>query len=585
MVPAPLLLASTELPRAMAEPEKEQLREHGGGAESDSSSHDGSSEPAPQLHARTFLAVVAVCLIYFAQLVSLVGAGVQGQTIGAHFNDTSKVVWFASAIAIFTVVLGPIVSQAADYWGRKWFLVTLTLAGAVGSVVISRASSLNMVIAGFCLIGTAFGTQPLLHVVASEVLPRRWRGWAQACPLMFSTLGSLVGLFVGAALNRTSSPNSDGFRYYFYMAMACYLLAAIACALVYNPPPLPGQLALTQREKLAKLDWVGYFLFSTGLVLFSVGLSYSNNPYEWTDPRVSATFAVGITLSLTLILYETYHKADGIFHNGLFSRNRNFAIATLAIFLEGLAFFAVNSYFAFQVTVLYESDAMLSAARYSLKFVFTAVFGCVAGWRATRTRRVRWITVAALALLLAFFVCMATSGRGSDAAVWGYAVLMGVAFGVVLTTLVTVAQLSTPPELISIASGLFISVRSLGGNVGLAIYNAVYNAAMARLDGNVGDAVVPKGLPVEELPRFVTALVGSNETALGRIPGATPEIIDRGTTALLDTYVVAFRHVWITAGCFVAVAAIAAIFLVEEEKEFNMRIDNPIEKQEESPSA
>lgn len=442
--------------------------------------------------------------------------------------------------------------------------MTLTLTGAVGSVVIARASSLNMAIAGFCLVGTAFGTQPLLHVVASEVLPRRWRGWAQACPLMFSTLGSLVGLFVGAALNRTSDPSSNGFRYYFYMAMACYLLAAVACAVFYNPPPLPNQLTFTQREKLAKLDWIGYLLFTTGLVLFSVGLSYSKNPYEWTDPRVSATFAVGIALSVALILYETYYKTDGIFHHGLFARNRNFAIATLAIFLEGLGFFAVNSYFSFQISTLYERDAMLAAARYSLKFVFTAVFACVAGWNSTRTRRVRWITVAAFVLLVAFFVGMATCGRGqgSDDAVWAYAVLMGVAFGVMLTTLITVAQLSTPPELISIASGLFISVRSLGGNVGLAVYNAIYNAAMARLDGNVGDVVVPNGLPAEELSRFVAALVGRNETALRGIPGVTTEIIDSGTMALLDTYVVAFRHVWITAGCFVAVAAIGRFRLV-----------------------
>ena len=36
---------------------------------------NSSDEPAPRLHAKTFLAVFAVCLIYFAQLVSLVGAG------------------------------------------------------------------------------------------------------------------------------------------------------------------------------------------------------------------------------------------------------------------------------------------------------------------------------------------------------------------------------------------------------------------------------------------------------------------------------------------------------------------------------
>jgi len=34
------------------------------------------SEPVPRLHAKTFLALFAVCLIYFAQLVSVIGAGV-----------------------------------------------------------------------------------------------------------------------------------------------------------------------------------------------------------------------------------------------------------------------------------------------------------------------------------------------------------------------------------------------------------------------------------------------------------------------------------------------------------------------------
>ncbi|KAL2136145.1 hypothetical protein VTI74DRAFT_5198 [Chaetomium olivicolor] len=541
------------------------------GLSSDSSnSHHGSDEPIPHLHAKTFLAVFAVCLIYFAQLVSIVGAGVQGQTIGAHFNDTGKVVWFPGAIGIFTVVLGPIVSQAADYWGRKWFLVILTLLGGVGSCIVSRASSINMAVAGFCIIGLAFGTQPLLHVVTAEILPRRWRGWAQACPSISITLGSLLGLFVGAALNRNSNPTADGFRYYYYMTMGCFLLAAIICLVAYNPPPLPTQTQLTQAEKLAKLDWIGFFLFSSGLVLFSVGLSYSKNPYPWCDARVSATFATGIALSLALGAYETWIKRDGLFHHGLFSRNRNFPISLFCISLEGLSFFAVNSYFSFQVSVFYEQDAMLVAVRYSFKFIFTALVSCVTAWYCARYRRVRWSSVVGFAILMAFFVCMATAGRGADHEVWGYAVLMG---------------LSTPPELLSIASGLFISLRSLGGVVGLAIYNSVFNAEMSYVAEKVGDAVTGEGLAPENAGAFVAALMKHNETGLAGIPGVTPGIIESGVDALMETYTVAFRNVWITAGCFVAVAAIAAAFLVEEKNQFNMRIDNPIEKEEKLYSA
>jgi hypothetical protein len=40
-----------------------------------SSSIEDHEEPEPRLHAKTWLTVFAVCLIYFAQLINVVGAG------------------------------------------------------------------------------------------------------------------------------------------------------------------------------------------------------------------------------------------------------------------------------------------------------------------------------------------------------------------------------------------------------------------------------------------------------------------------------------------------------------------------------
>jgi len=40
-----------------------------------SSSIEDQDEPEPHLHAKTWLTVFAVCLIYFAQLINVVGAG------------------------------------------------------------------------------------------------------------------------------------------------------------------------------------------------------------------------------------------------------------------------------------------------------------------------------------------------------------------------------------------------------------------------------------------------------------------------------------------------------------------------------
>lgn len=145
----------------------------------------------PKIHSKTFLAIFAVSTMYFAQVYCLVGAGAvsadllthldnpntippgyrdltfsqQGSSISAQFGAAAQSSWLSGAMAIFTVVLGPIVAQAADYWGRKWFLVGLSFSGALGSLVVALATSMSMVVAGCCLVGTVFGVQPLLQWV------------------------------------------------------------------------------------------------------------------------------------------------------------------------------------------------------------------------------------------------------------------------------------------------------------------------------------------------------------------------------------------------------------------------------------
>jgi hypothetical protein len=58
-----------------APPESLELEEEKPKATETSSSIEDPDEPTPHLHAKTFLIVFAVCLIYFAQLVNVVGAG------------------------------------------------------------------------------------------------------------------------------------------------------------------------------------------------------------------------------------------------------------------------------------------------------------------------------------------------------------------------------------------------------------------------------------------------------------------------------------------------------------------------------
>lgn len=59
---------------------------------------------------------------------------------------------------------------------------------------------------------------------------------------------------------------------------------------------------------------------------------------------------------------------------------------------------------------------------------------------------------------------------------WGYPIFLGIGLGWSLTYLVTAAQLSAPPHMIAVTSGILLAIRSFGGSIALAICGCLLNA-------------------------------------------------------------------------------------------------------------
>ncbi|RVX68320.1 hypothetical protein B0A52_07323 [Exophiala mesophila] len=88
-------------------------------------------------HVKTIILILAVNSNYFAQLTILVGAGAFARTIASVIGGASLAAWPASVIVIFIAALSPPLAQAADYWGRKWFIVGAAIFGCVGNFPIA----------------------------------------------------------------------------------------------------------------------------------------------------------------------------------------------------------------------------------------------------------------------------------------------------------------------------------------------------------------------------------------------------------------------------------------------------------------
>ncbi|KAH6876788.1 major facilitator superfamily domain-containing protein [Thelonectria olida] len=389
----------------------------------------------------------------------IVGAGAYARNIAAAVGGSDKTTWMAQAIAILTSILGPPISQAADYWGRKWFLVTSTTCGVIGCLMISRATSMGMAIAGSVFCGFAYGSQALLVAVASEILPRRY-------------------------------------------------------ALLRN-----------------LLDWIAYALLMSGIILFSMALTWAENPFPWKDPHVSALFTISCVLLIGLGYHQTMLKKDGMIHHGLFSFSITFFAAIVASF--GIA--------------AYSSVTKKIRAPLALSFLLYIIFGTL----------------------------MATSKVSSKIAVpWGYPIILGTGFALTLTYVVTAAQLSAPPELI----GLTISLRSLGGCVAIAIYVAIFNSAIKKyLVPDVASAVLPLGLSPEDLPQLIKGLTTHDEDLLAAIPGISQQILEVAVHALQGAYLKSFRPVWIALAVIAFLAFVPSCFTINPKKEFSSQTDAPLE--------
>lgn len=349
--------------------------------------------------------------------------------------------------------------------------------------------------------------------------------------------------------------NPEGFRNFFYLTAALFFLSAVIVAFLYKPPARELQ-HLTTWDKVRKFDIGGTILTVVGFLAICISLGWSQNPYSWKDAHVLAPFVIGICSLLVLALYAARIKRDGIWHREFF-HSRNFVIAEVCIFAEGFLFLAFNNYVPYQISFLYGKNLFDTALEFSIAWYMVPIGAMVSGFYATRTRKVRLPLVFSFILMAAFFGAMAATNLSSGQEIYGLVVLFGLALGAAIPIMVTVVQLSVPPELIATVTGLMLATRATGGTVGLAVYNAILNAAISsNLVSRVSAAAIPLGLPPSSLGQLLGSLTSNNQQALQRVPGITPQIIGASVVAMKEAFNIGFRNVYIMSAAMTAVGII-----------------------------
>ena len=242
-----------------------------------------------------------------------------------------SLVWVILAYMIASTVLVLTAGRMSDVFGRK--------RAYVGGFVLFGLASLG---AGFASDGTVLILWRVLQGIAAAFLfanssalvtdafPREQLGLAMGTNTMVAAIGLVLGPVLGGALVSIS------WHWVFWFNVPLTAIGALWAALVLRERAKP--------DEVRGLDPLGTLTFVVGLTGLVLGISRGGIS-GWNDPVTIGALVVGALLLPLFVILERRQQAP-MLDLSIF-RNRMFAAATGAAFINGLSRFALMFVFVF----------------------------------------------------------------------------------------------------------------------------------------------------------------------------------------------------------------------------------------------
>ena len=105
----------------------------------------------------------------FALIAPLLGV------INEDIGPSTNIIWVALVYLLCQAVFFLIVSRLSDIFGRRWFFITGSVIGLIGSIFGATAQNVNQLIGAEVFIGIAAGFQISFFWVVGELVPMKYR--------------------------------------------------------------------------------------------------------------------------------------------------------------------------------------------------------------------------------------------------------------------------------------------------------------------------------------------------------------------------------------------------------------------------
>ncbi len=407
-------------------------------------------------------------------------------TIAGKLHGFSQYAWVGTAYILASTISTPILGKLGDLFGRRKVMLSVIVVFLLGSLLCGLAQNMTQLIAARAVQGLGGGgIQALTFAILGDLVSPRERGRYMGVYTGIFAFSAVVGPLVGGWMI-----DSFDWRWIFLFNVPVAIIAFLAISATLHIP-------FVQRK--VRIDWIGAALLSLSLGTLVIGLDRGRK--DWSNPSVLMLLAVAAA-AMVLFIAQERRAPEPIIPLRLFS-NKVFRIASSMGFVAGALAYGAQSFLPLQ----FQDANFVSPTRaglYLAPVMAGVMFGSAYGGRfIAATGRYKALPI--IALVLGTLGALAISRITASTRLFVLAlpmVAIGLGNGTTFTTTSIATQNAISPTDIGVGTASLLSIRALGGSLGLALFGTLFTSTVeANLTANLPAGSLPAGKPVSSLLR------------------------------------------------------------------------------------
>src|SRR6266853_121028 len=414
----------------------------------------------PEGNINPWVIAITVTLATFMEVLDTSIANVALPHISGNLSaGADESTWVLTSYLVSNAIVLPLSGLLSSLMGRKRFYMSCVAVFTVSSFLCGLAPSLGVLVLFRILQGAGGGgLQPSEQAILNDTFSLEKRGMAFAVYGIAVVVAPTIGPWLGGWITDNFS-----WRWIFYINVPVGILSLLLTNFLVSDPPY---MKKANVKAGFRIDYIGIGLISLGLGSMQIILDKGQREDWLSSHFIRVFFALMLIGIVAGILWELREKEPVIDLRML--RDRNFAIATTAMFFLGFVLYSTTVLIPQLLQQLLGYTAQLAGMALSPGGAVIMCMMPVVGFLVSRVDTRILITFGCIISASALFV-MSGWDLGLD---YGHAVRtrmlqsFGLAFLFIPINVSAFAYV--PKEKTNMGTGIINLARNIGASVGIA---------------------------------------------------------------------------------------------------------------------